>query len=346
MLFGYRQVAEAFRNPSLSSSMRLDDMRREFATVLSEAQTERAVRIFARQLESRDPPEHTRVRQAFGACFHRVVSEIRPAICATIEDLNRVHGWRFPLDLVSALARPLPLQIVLEALGIDCSARPRFGEDVAMFLRHLSDATVDGERAFERLRIEVKTATQGILALLSQRDDLIEEDDVVANAILIISAGHRTTTNLIGSLLFTLINNRPELERLAECPALIPGAVEETLRMESPIQAIQRTARTSAKVGGVEMMMGDSVTLVVGSANRDSEEFPDPEQFNPARSPNRHLAFGFGNHFCLGSALARMQATVVLEYLVPRLMDLRIISAVWHEDTNSRGLAQLIVDKG
>jgi len=260
-------------------------------------------------------------------------------------DLHRAHGFRYPLDLIAALARPLPLQVVLEVLGVERAARPAFGDDVAAFLRHLADATVDEGPALERIRRAIREARGGLLGELSRQATAIDEEDVIANAILVVSAGRRTTANLLGSMLFRLLESRPALELLTENPQLIPGAVEEALRLESPIQALQRTATRPTAVGSTAIEAGQSVTLVVGAANRDPEAFADPARFDPRRSPNRHLAFGFGAHFCLGAALARMQAAVVLESLSPRLLELRVVSAVFRDDAESRGLSELVVDK-
>lgn len=345
MLFRYRDVAGVLSDSSFSSGERLREMRREFSFVLSEARVERALGIFARQLETLDPPMHTRVRQAFSPCFRDIVAGLRPAVSAQVEELCCALDFRFPLDLVSMLARPLPLLVVLEALGVRREARPGFGDDVAAFLRHLSDPRVDEEGALGRIRREIRAAEGGILAALAHRENMLGQDDVLSNAILIVSAGHRTTANLIGSVLFSLLNNQPELELLVTRPELIPDAVEEVLRLESPIQSLQRTTTKKVTIGGIEIKEGQSLTLMLGAANRDPEEFASPEKFNLGRSPNRHLAFGLGAHLCLGAALARMQAAIVVKHLAHHLRGVRIQSAVWHDHPESRGLARLIVDR-
>jgi pimeloyl-[acyl-carrier protein] synthase len=280
-----------------------------------------------------------------GPCIHGVVTRMRKAVEALVHDLHRAHGFRYPLELVAAISRPLPREVVLAALGISRGARPAFGDDVTAFLRHLSDPTVDEVAALARLRGAIRGARSGILAELARQAPAIDEDDALANAILIVSAGHRTTENLLGSLLHAILTNEPALALLLEDPTRIAGAVEETLRMESPIQSLQRTATSPTTVGGAEIAAGQSVPLVLGAANRDPAEFPDAARFDPRRSPNRHLAFGFGAHFCLGAALARMQAAVVLESLLPRLPRMRVVSAVFREDAESRGLSELIVDE-
>jgi pimeloyl-[acyl-carrier protein] synthase len=344
MIFKYSDVVNALRDPALSSGARLNRLREELGLVLPHAKAEQAVQIFARQLETCDPPKHTVVRHAFNLGVHNVLPKLRATINSMIGELHFKHGWRFPLDVLSTLARPLPLHVVLELLGIQHSMRAGFTEAIAAYLRHLSYPDVDGAHALSRIRSDIRAARDGILAEMAQQENTLDEDDLVANSILLVSAGHRTTSNLIGSLLFMILNNRLELERLVKNPSLIPGTVEEVLRLESPIQSLLRTSISSTAIGGVKIGAGQTVTLVLGSANRDPRQFPDANRFDPLRSPNHHLAFGYSTHYCLGAVVARMQAVAVLESLIPHLSRLRISEAIWREETESRSLARLSIN--
>lgn len=345
MLFAYADVAAAFCDPALSSAARLDDLQREFARVLPSARAQRAIDVFARQLETTDGPEHLRIRRAFGACMQALaIDSLRAEIHRMLDQELLPQGAPLPLDLVAAVAQPLPLRVVLGVLGVAPAAQQLVGDEVAMFLRHLSDPRLDGEVALDRLRREVRDTRAGVLGALAQEPVPLDEDDVVANVVLIVSAGHRTTTSLIGSLLYRLLSDEQALEVLVAAPELIPNAVEEALRCESPIQTLQRKAVAPTTIGGQDIAPGDTVSLVLGAANRDPAIFTAPALFDCRRSPNRHLAFGLGHHFCLGTRLARLQATAVLEHLLPRLPGLRIVEATWASDTAARMLERLIVE--
>lgn len=345
MLFRYSDVIDALRNPALSSAARLDDMRREFALVLPKDRADRAALLFERQLETSDPPRHTHIRHALSSCLRGMAAPMKSRIRSIVEDLHKAHERQPVFEVVSTIAKPLPLQVVLEVLGIDPAARTEFGNDVVTFLRDLTNGHLDGEEALGRIRERVRAASGGILFALAHQHKTLDEDDVVANAILIVSAGHRTTTNLIGSLIYALLTHRQVLDTLVRRPELIPAMVEEVLRLESPIQTLQRTALIPTTIAGARIEQGQTVTLVLGSANRDSVEVSVADKIDLDRSKNRHVSFGFGTHFCLGANLARTQAAVALEYLLPYLGELNIEEVIWHDEQGSRGLAKLLVSR-
>jgi cytochrome P450 len=142
---------------------------------------------------------------------------------------------------------------------------------------------------------------------------------VIQFVMLLLVAGNETTTNLIGNAVTALLDHPEQLARVAADPALVPAVVEETLRWDAPVQVLFRNATRDVEIAGGRVPRGAYVALLLGSANRDERRFPDPDRFDVARNPQGHLGFGFGEHFCLGASLARMEARVALEALVPEL---------------------------
>jgi cytochrome P450 len=157
--------------------------------------------------------------------------------------------------------------------------------------------------------------------------------------------GQETTTNLIGNGVLTLLRNPSQLERLQNDPSLIPSALEEMLRYESPSQHTGRIAPEDVELGGKMIRKGQAVMAVMAAANRDPERFPDPDRFDVARADNRHLAFGYAAHFCFGAALARVEGQEVFEAIVRRLPDLQLqpLPLVWRNNLGLRGLTALPV---
>jgi cytochrome P450 len=178
-----------------------------------------------------------------------------------------------------------------------------------------------------------------------ERDDALSENELVATAILLLGAGHETTTNLIGNGLLALLRHAPERDRLRREPSLIKSAVEELLRYESPVQLTSRIPRRDVTLGGRRIPAGIEVNLVLGAANRDPLQFSDADRLDLARADNRHVAFGHGPHFCLGAPLARLEAQVAFSRLVERFPSLRAVgeAASWRPGLVLRGLTALPV---
>jgi len=175
--------------------------------------------------------------------------------------------------------------------------------------------------------------------------DRLTEEEVVANSIVTMVGGQETTTNLIGNGVLTLLRNPGEMEKLQNDQSLIPTAVEEMLRYESPSQHTGRLAPEDVELGGKVIRKGQAVMAVMAAANRDPERFPDPDRFDVARADNRHLAFGYAAHFCFGAALARVEGQEALEAIVRRLPSLESQpgTLVWRNNLGLRGLTALPV---
>jgi cytochrome P450 len=175
--------------------------------------------------------------------------------------------------------------------------------------------------------------------------DRLTEEEVIANSILTMVGGLETTTNLIGNGLLSLLRNPQELERLLADPSLLPSAVEEMLRFESPIQHTARLAPEALEMGGKRIRERDAVIAVIGAANHDPERFPDPDRLDLGRQDNRHLAFGWGGHFCFGAPLARLEAHTVFRTVLSRLSHLSVEAGPlrWRHNMIFRGLESLPV---
>jgi pimeloyl-[acyl-carrier protein] synthase len=183
------------------------------------------------------------------------------------------------------------------------------------------------------------------LAHVDDAGDRLTEDELLSNANLLLEAGHETTTNLIGNGLLALLRHPEQFLRLKENPALLPTAIEEFLRYDSPVQFMNRMARGDLELGGQTIRNGQLVYLMFGAANRDPLHFPSPDDFDISRQPNKHLSFGQGPHFCLGAALARLEARIVFETLLRRIPDLRLASEdiAYQSNFSLRGLQKLLI---
>jgi hypothetical protein len=183
------------------------------------------------------------------------------------------------------------------------------------------------------------------LVAAEERGDRLNEQDLYATCILLLVAGNETTTNLIGNGLLALLRHPEELERLRDHPSLIASAVEELLRYDSPVQATSRVAMTELEIDGTAIAKGEMVVTLLGAANRDPEQFPDPDRLDVTRRDNRHVAFGHGAHFCLGAPLARVEGQIAIDTVLGRLPELRLATDApeWRPTIILRGLQSLPV---
>jgi len=210
-------------------------------------------------------------------------------------------------------------------------------------------ATVEAMTTYFRSAIrEQERQPRGLIgALLAAEDvgDRLTEDEIIANVIITMVGGQETTTNLIGNGLLTLLRNPDVIERLRADPSLVPSAVEELLRFESPSQHTARIAPADATLGGRTIPRGQGVVAVMAAANRDPERFPEPDALDICRADNRHLAFGWAAHFCFGAPLARLEGQLAFSALLSRLPDLQVASnrLVWRQNLGLRGLEALPV---
>jgi cytochrome P450 len=313
----------------------------------------------------RDPPDHTRLRGLVSKAFTpRVVEMLRPHIQEIVDGLlDRVDGAG-GMDLIEDFAHPLPVIVICELLGVPVEDRERFktwGLDIARGLDAIwlpPDSEV-GRRSvnarhglteyFKGLIAERRAAPRGdmLSALIAAEEagDKLSEHELLATCILLLVAGHETTVNLIGNGTLALLRHPAELRRLRENPALIGNAVEELLRFDGPVQRTARIPSEDVTIAGKTIPGGDMVMPFIGAADRDPAHFPDPDRLDIARADNRHIAFGWGIHFCLGAPLARVEGQIAINTLVKRLPRLALATdkPEYRQSLTLRGLAALPV---
>ena len=313
----------------------------------------------------RDPPDQTRLRALVSRAFTpRVVEGLRPRIQQIVDGLlDRVQGAG-RMEVISDLAYPLPVTVISEMLGVPEEDRERIKQWSADIARSLDaiglptdpeivDRGRTGRRAigdyFRSLIPERKKRPRvDLLSLLieaEEQGDKLSEGELLATCVLLYIAGHETTVNLIGNGLLALLRHPEELERVHDAPSLIQSAVEELLRYDGPVQRTARITNADVELGEHKIPKGSMVVPVIGAANRDPAHFPDPDRLDVSRPDNRHIAFGFGIHFCLGAPLARLEGQITLGTLLHRLPRLALSTErpEWRESQVLRGLKALPV---
>ncbi|MGW4562393.1 cytochrome P450 [Streptomyces sp. NPDC004561] len=310
-----------------------------------------------RVMTNTDPPEHARLRKLVNRAFTaRRVEALRDRVQALVDQLLDTAVEAGPeTDVITALASPLPHSAVCELFGIPEADRAR----VKDWFRALGRLTEDIDRAVEvvdqfeeylmwlvALRRDAPgdDLISGLVATQGRGDELTDSE-LLSTCFMLITAGDETTTHLIGNGTLALLRNPGQLDRLRADPALIRPAVEETVRYDSPTQAIVRVVADEIAFGERTLGAGDLVYLVLAAANRDPERFGEPDRFDLTRPAGRHLGFGNGPHFCLGAPLARLETELAIGTLVRRLPDLRLATdrLEWRPNPLQRRLAALPV---
>ncbi|MEU4739253.1 cytochrome P450 [Actinosynnema sp. NPDC023658] len=290
-----------------------------------------------------EPPTHSRLRRLVAAAFGRGhVERLRPWIAdladRLVDGLVAEIGSEGRADLLSHVATPLPVEVIAELLGVPAGDRallqPWSNAIVKMYEFGLAE---DKKVAAERAATEFVAYLRELIALrrTSPGDDLVSdlvavtdtdgakltEDELVATAVLLLMAGHEATVNVIGNGVRALMNHQDQWRRLVDDPALMPTAVEELIRYDSPLQLFERTATEPVTIAGHRVEPGQKIAALLGAAARDPEVFTDPDTFDIGRNPNPHLGFGMGIHYCLGAPLARIEVQAALSSLVRKLPD-------------------------
>jgi pimeloyl-[acyl-carrier protein] synthase len=321
--------------------------------------------VLKRQMIFMDPPDHTRIRRLAASAFtpHRIerlrqhIQEITDSRIAAVRASGR-------MDVIAELAVPLPATVICELLGIPLGDREQLQHWTSDFAEVLGNFQYNPDRVPQALKAQAELTgyfrekmhgcpyhlndglVTGLMAAEEQGDTL-SEDDIIANSMLAMSGGQETTSILIGNSVLTLLRNPDQLRMLQVDPSLIPAAIEEVLRFESPIQYTARLAPHDMELGGQMIRKRQAVMAVIGAANRDPERFPDPDTMDIRRENNRHLAFGWAAHFCFGAPLARMEGQIALESLL-RLPNLQLAPGplMWHDNQGFRGLKALPITFG
>ncbi len=348
----YADIVHVARDPQTFSSIMptgpvLARQQREAIGTLLADEPELAARMSrmrsgVRVLLSADPPDHVRQRKLVNRAFTPPkVKQLEPRIRAVAEELVDGFAPRGEVDVVAEYGVPLPLTIIAEALGVADDELPRFKRWSDDFVALIGNHEIDRDQLRSVLRSQVEFfeyfGARVTERRAAPRHDLISElvgaeldehplsdDEILAMLSQFLVAGNETTTKLIASSVRLLLERPDELARLRDDRARIPAFIEESLRLEPPVQGLYRTAVVDTDVGGVPIKAGDHLLLAYAAGNRDEGRFACPADIDPERPGlMSHLAFGHGEHFCLGAALARAEGRIAIEVLLERLDDLR-----------------------
>lgn len=359
---GYDAVAAALHEPRLSSASM-----RSRVPLYPEPLRARAAAIAA-QLELMmvlcDPPEHTRIRHLMNRAFTpHAVESLRGRVAARVEELldAALADGRGGCDLMADFAFPLPSTVIGTLLGLPPEDHARFktwSDDIAgLWGPPLAPDTEERlERGgcardelfayFHDLAGERRRRPAADLFSALVNNGGLSDEELMWNSLLLLVAGFETTMDLIGNGMLALLRHPDQLARLQSDPSLVPVAVEELLRYDSPFQFMHRRATAAFDLAGQRVAEGDAVLLVLGAANRDPSHFPDPDRLDIIRSPNKHLAFGHGPHFCLGAPLARLEGAIAFPALLRRLRNPRLATGhlEWMPKAPNRGLKALPIE--
>lgn len=345
---------------------RYEDARRALTDprLLNAALTVRsgAAAAWSQHMLAADPPDHTRLRRLVSGTFTaRRIEALRPRIEQITDELLAAMAGQERVDLIDAFAFPLPIQVICELLGVPAADQDSF--------RAWSNVIVAGAEAGDRLPGAMRAMVGYIRELIAERrarpgddllsgligardhDDRLSENELSSMVFLLVIAGHETVVNLIGNGVYLLLAERERWDRLRAEPALLPAAIEEFLRYEGPVgTSTFRIAGEDFELGGAEIKAGDAVMVVLLSADRDEQRFPEPGELRLDRAQNPHLAFGHGIHYCLGAPLGRLEAQVAFGKLLNRFPGLRLAVPAcdlsWHPGLQMRGLQHLPVITG
>ena len=319
--------------------------------------------VMVKQMLFMDAPDHTRLRSLASTAFTPArVESLRSHIKEILDNLLEPLLDTGRMDVIADLAAPLPAIVTAEMMGVSSSDANQLKDWSADFAEVLGNFQHNPDRASRTLKcVEEMTSyfrdaigqmsaepREGLIhALLTAEidGDRLTEEEVIANCIVTMVGGQETTTNLIGNGLLTLLRHPEEFERLRNDLTLVPSAVEELLRYESPSQHTARICRQDTELGGKLIRKGQAVIAVMGAANRDPERFPHPDRLDLGRKDNRHLAFGWASHFCFGAPLARMEGQLTFQAIVRRMSNLALEPGplVWRDNLGLRGLTSLPV---
>ncbi|MGZ3450276.1 MAG: cytochrome P450 [Polyangiales bacterium] len=294
-----------------------------------------------------EPPDHTRVRRLIVRAFTpKRVEELRPAVERIVDRLLDAVSGSGEFDLLPTVAEPLPVEVIAEMLGVPEPdrhlLRPWSADICKMFeLAPSKDDERVSVRACEAFSVYLRDLSR--LRRNDPRDDLISaltqvadvegkltEDELIGTCVLLLNAGHEATVNVTGNGWWSLFRNPSELARLRADPALLPTAIEELMRFDTPLQMFERWVLEDLAVGEVVVPRGAELGLLFGSANRDPAVFVDPDRLDVGRAPNPHVSFGEGIHYCLGAPLARIELETSFGSVLRRFPRMELVAEPRH----------------
>ena len=356
---------EDVRRVCLDKDMSSDRLRPYFAT-LPPAEAQRIAEIMkylSLWMVFRDPPEHTRLRRLTSKVFHvKSMQAMRPRIEALTHWLSERIGARLQFDFIGDFAGPLPALVIMDMLGVpreELGRVKRLSDDMALFIGSsrmaqekydiAEAATREMAQFFRAMIADRRAAPQADLLSqlvhLEDGGDRLSDDELVASCILLLFAGHETTTNHIANGLLGLLRFPEERDRLHADPGLAPAAVEELLRYDGPNGAQVRIVQQEHELHGKRLRPGERVFILLNAANRDPRAYEDPDRVDLARNGPPHLAFGFGLHICLGFPLARLEGQIALPAVLARWPGLELAGArlEWLNSMVFRGMKAMPV---
>ncbi len=355
VLTRYAEVVDALRDPRLVSGQRV----KVYAEMLPPATRDEMRPLLDHVglwIGNLDPPDHTRLRRLVNVVFTpRMVEGLRPDIERTIAELLDELANRSQFDFVQDFAYPLPAIVISQMLGVPRADRERFmswSDDLTAYAG-TGKPDLDIARAASKSTAALVEYLQGLLAKrraepagdlisglarLEDEGDKLSEQELLSMCGFLLVAGHETTMGLLTNGMLALLKSPEQLERLRNEPDLTNSAVEELLRYDSPIQHQTRVAGEDLELGGRQIEKGQRVVPLLGAANRDPDQFFDPDKLDLARSPNRHVAFGHGIHFCVGAPLARLEAQIAFPAILHRFPKMQLADEplVYRRHTSNR----------
>lgn len=360
VLTRYADIAAVYADPRFSRALGL---RRGFERLPEDEQriAEPVYHAFSKTMFYSDPPYHTRLRGLVNNAFTpHAVEQMRPYIQRTVDDLLDSIEAKGKFDAIHDLAHPLPIMVIAQMLGLPAEDRGRFkqwSDDLFAILGSVPHAPELMERAAHSLaeltqylttmsdtrRRQPQSDLLTALVSVAEKGERLSKEELIANVTILLSAGHETTSNLIGNGLLALLRHPEQWQILSQDSRLIPSAVEEIMRYDNPVQIAYRSAAEDVEVGGKHIRKGQLVNSILAAGNRDPERFSDPDKFDVRRDEGRHLGFGLGIHFCIGAPLVRLEAQIAFGAILRRFPHLRLASEKleWQEHPIFRGVTSL-----
>ncbi|WP_241518803.1 cytochrome P450 [Streptomyces sp. CB03238] len=358
LVTSYADVRTVLTSPAVSKDMLSAVPLLERHSISDQPQSFEAELALAGHMLNTDPPDHTRLRALVNKAFTtRRVERLRGRVEQAADELLDAMAGHDEVDLLSAYAFPLPTTVICELLGVPDSDKDEF-RDLSITMtsaaRHEEMAAAALGMADYLMRLVESKRDHPLDDLLSalvharNDEDRLTDPELRSMAFLLLVAGHETTVNLIGNSVMMLLRDPDQLAALRADPALLPGAVEEFLRLEGPLNiATYRYTTQPLRLGDVVIPEGEFVMVSLSSANRDGSRFPDADRLDITRDASGHMAFGYGIHYCVGAPLARMEAEIAIGKLLHRFPALALAedpeTLRWRPSTLIRGLETLPV---
>jgi cytochrome P450 len=322
-----------------------------------------AVSALTKQMLFQNPPDHTRLRGLVSKAFTpRMIEGLRPRIQQLVDELLDPVQSSGQMNFINDFARPLPAIVIAEMLGVPPEDRAQFAvwtNDLAQIFDG-TNTTIEGlmqslngiadfidylREIIRKRRTDPRDNLLQAMISAEEQGDKLSEEELLGNCVLLLAAGHGTTTHLLGNGLLALLRHTDQLARWKNDPSLAPYAVAELLRYDSPVQLNSRRPIENVELGGKHIEANQEVVMLLGAANHDPAQFANPDQLDLTRPENRHMAFGLGIHFCLGAPLARLEGEIAFNTLLRRLPNLQLATeeVEWIPSVAFRGMAELPV---